>query len=164
MTLTFICSFFLWAVATPVPDSLSRPIPIRIFSVWNICYLVVMDQNLVDDNFSESGVNEDVPLRNTNNEGEKSYKCKQCKYTSSVKSNLSRHLKTHSGEKSNKCDQCDFASSRADVLRAHLKTHSGERSNKCSQCDYASSRAGHLRRHLKTHYGDNFLSTNSVES
>merc|ERR1719460_1683625 len=103
-----------------------------------------MDQNLIDDNFSESGVNEDVPLRNTNNKGEKSYKCKQCKYTSSVKSNLRRHLKTHSEEKSNKCNQCDYASSHAGNLRQHLKTHSGENSNKCNQCDYASSHSSHL--------------------
>ena len=41
----------------------------------NIPNLVVMDQNFIDDDFSESGVNVDVPLRNTNNEGEKSNKC-----------------------------------------------------------------------------------------
>ena len=35
-----------------------------------------MDQDLKDDHLSEGGVNEDVPLRNTeNNEGEKSNKC-----------------------------------------------------------------------------------------
>ena len=32
-----------------------------------------MDQNLTDDIFGESGVNEDVPLRNANIEGETSY-------------------------------------------------------------------------------------------
>ena len=82
-----------------------------------------MDQDLIDDDFSENGVNEDAPLRNTNNEGVKSNKCD---YASSHAGNLRRHLKTHTVEKSNKCNQCDFASSRAGHLRTHLKTHSGE--------------------------------------
>ena len=54
-------------------------------------------------------------------------------------------------EKSKKCNQCDYASSLAASLRTHLKTHSGEKSNTCNQCDYASSLAGNLRRHLKIH-------------
>ena len=48
-----------------------------------------MDQELLHDVFSESGVNEDVPLRNANNEVTKS--------------------KTHGGEKSSKCSQCGFS-------------------------------------------------------
>ena len=57
-----------------------------------------MDQNLIDDDFSERGVKVDNPLRNTDYDEEKSYKCNQCEYASSVKSSLRRHLKTHSGE------------------------------------------------------------------
>ena len=113
-----------------------------------------MDQNLVDDNFSESGVNEDVPLRNRNNEGEKLYKCNKCKFISSVKSMLRSHLKMHNGEKSHRCNQCDYASSHAGHLKTHLKTHSGEKSNKCNQCDFTSSHAGYLRAHLKIHSGE----------
>ena len=59
-----------------------------------------MDQNLSDDYFSESGLNVDIPLRSTNNQGEKANKCNQCEYASSVKSSLNSHLKMHSGEKS----------------------------------------------------------------
>ena len=129
------------------------------FSVWNWQYardnipnFVVMDQNLIDDDFSERGVKVDNPLRNTDYDEEKSYKCNQFEYASSVKSSLRSHLKIHSGEKSNKCNQCDYASSTASNLRAHLKTHSGEKSNKCNQCDFASSQAGDLKRHLKTQW------------
>ena len=65
MTLTFIYFLFLSAIL--------------IFSVSNWQYardnnskLEVMSQDLIDDDFGESGVNVDVPLKNTNNEGEKS--------------------------------------------------------------------------------------------
>ena len=88
----------------------------------------VMGQDLIDDDFSQSGVNEDVPLRKTNHEEVKRYKCNQCNYASSHAGHLRTHFKTHSGEKPNKCNQCDFASSRAGHLRRHLKTHSGEKS------------------------------------
>ena len=97
----------------------------------------VMGQDLIDDDFS--GVNADVPFRNTNNEGVKSNKCNQCDYAPSHAGDIRKHLKTHSGEKSNKCNQCDYASSQASNLMRHLKTHSGEKSNKCNQCDFASS-------------------------
>ena len=122
----------------------------------NILYidLVVMDQHPEDDEFGKSRANEAISLRSTNNEGDKSNRCNQCEYASSVKSSLKNHIKIHSGEKPNKCNQCDYASSHASDLRKHLKTHSGEKSNKCNQCDYASSQAGHLRRHLKTHSGE----------
>ena len=89
-----------------------------------------MDQNLKADDFSESRVNVDIPLRKTNDKGDESNKCNQCDYISSLKGNLKRHLKAHSGEKSNKCNQCDFASFQAGHLRTHLKAHSGEKSKK----------------------------------
>ena len=76
-----------------------------------------MDQDLIDDDISKSGVNVDVPLRNTNNEGEKSNKCNQCDYASSYPSNLRKHFKTHSVVKSNKCNQCNYASVYASALK-----------------------------------------------
>ena len=68
-----------------------------------------MDQDLVDENFSESGAII-VPLKNKNNEVVKPNRCNLCNYASSLAGNLRTHLKTHSGEMSNKCD---YASSQA---------------------------------------------------
>ena len=82
-----------------------------------------MDQDLTDNDFSE-----DVPFRNTNNEGVKSNKCNQCNFASSQLGDLRKHMKIHSGEKSNKCNQCDYVSSQADNLRRHLRTHTVEKS------------------------------------
>ena len=62
-----------------------------------------MGKDFIDDDFCESGANEDVPFRNTSNEGGKSNKCIQCDYASSHAGHLKTHLKMHSGEKSNKC-------------------------------------------------------------
>ena len=62
----------------------------------NVSSLVVMGQHLINVEFSESGANVDIPLRNTNKEGEKSNKCNQCDYAPSQASNLRTHLKTHS--------------------------------------------------------------------
>ena len=66
--------------------------------------LVVMDRNLKD--YDSFRVNVDLPFTNTNNVREKSNKCNQCNYASSLKSSLKRHFKTHTGEKSIKCNQC----------------------------------------------------------
>ena len=86
--------------------------------------------------------------------GERSNKCNQCDFASSIVVNLRGHLKIHSGEKTNKCNQCDNASACAGALRIHLKTHYWEKTNKCNQCDYALPEAGQLRRFLKTHGGE----------
>ena len=82
-----------------------------------------------------------------------SYKCNQCDYSSSLKSNVNRHMKAHNAEKTNKCNQCNFASSQACILKMHWKKHSGEKSNKCNQCDYASFSAGDLTTFENTQCG-----------
>ena len=107
-------------------------------SVWNnTCCKLVMDQNFGQHKSRKRKTNAQIPIRDTKN-GEK---CNQCEYTSSLASNLKRHLKTHSREKPNQCSRCVFASAQAGDLRRHSKTHSGEKSNKCNQCDYAPSQA-----------------------
>ena len=98
MTLTFFWILFLSAILIFFSFKLTVP------------KLEVKGQDLVDDDFNESGMNEDVPLRNTNNEEVKSNKCNQCNFASSN----TGHLKMLSGEKPNK----------------HLKMHSGDKSNK----------------------------------
>ena len=63
--------------------------------------LEAMDQDPIDNDFTESGVNEDVPFKNTSNEGVKSNKCNQCNFVSFWEGNLRTHLKMRCGEKSN---------------------------------------------------------------
>ena len=91
-----------------------------------------MHQNLIDDDFSERGVKVDNPLRNTDYDEEKSYKCNQCDYASALAWNLRTHLKNHSGIKTNKCNQCDFASMWAGSLRTHILKKLMLHKTKCS--------------------------------
>ena len=67
------------------------------------------------------------------------------------RSNLKRHLETHSGKKPYKCDQCDYASAERGSLKRHLRIHSGEKPFKCNKCDYTSSQSCHLGKHVKIH-------------
>ena len=50
------------------------------------------------------------------------YSCPKCGVTFSHKTNLTRHLKSHSQE-IHKCGQCGKAFGRIDVLKKHMKTH-----------------------------------------
>ena len=43
---------------------------------------------MIENYFFETEVNADILLRDTNNEGEKSYKCNQCDYASSQAGSL----------------------------------------------------------------------------
>ena len=68
MTLTFICPPLIF---------FSLKLTVRKDNIPNF---VVMDQNLKDGDFSERGVKVDNPLRNTDYDEEKSYKCNQFEY------------------------------------------------------------------------------------
>ena len=49
-----------------------------------------------------------------------------CNYFSSQVCSLRTHLKIHIGKKSNNCNQCDYSSFLKEDLRKHLKTFRGE--------------------------------------
>ena len=93
---------------------------------------------------------------------EKSNKCNQCSFTTSMAQYLKKHSKIHihSEDKSNRCNQCSYSTSEAGYLRKHLKTHDGKKSNKCNLCDFASSWAGNLKMHMKRHSGKNLNKCN----
>ena len=82
---------------------------------------------------------------------EKPFKCSLCTKAFMIKTNLKRHIFTHSGEMLHKCLQCAKSFHHKASLKKHLLTHISERLLKCSQCTKAFVRKYDLKRHIKRH-------------
>ena len=63
------------------------------------------------------------------------HKCEQCAYSTSKKSNLTVHKRSHDGAKIFKCPSCDYAATQKEHLVVHLRTHTGERPFKVNDED-----------------------------
>ena len=79
-------------------------------------------------------------------------KCSECDYSSSCRSNLSRHSKSkHKGVR-HSCSECDYSSScRSNLLKHSKAKHQGV-SYSCSECDFNASYKGDLLRHSKSRH------------
>ncbi|XP_061726953.1 gastrula zinc finger protein XlCGF46.1-like [Cydia pomonella] len=85
--------------------------------------------------------------------GEKPFGC-HCGYKSSLKSNLRRHLMTHTDEKPFRCSHCGQGFSRKAHLQTHLMSHTGEKPFTCSRCAYKCRTKTGLRTHVMSHTGE----------
>ncbi|KAI1714315.1 c2H2-type zinc-finger domain-containing protein [Ditylenchus destructor] len=82
---------------------------------------------------------------------QKPYKCDMCSYASEHKNDLLTHNRTHTDEKPYKCDQCSFAGTSKQYFKQHMRTHSGGKPYKCNMCSYASAHKRALQTHIRTH-------------
>ena len=90
------------------------------------------------------------------------YKCDSagCTYSSDIKSNITRHQKTHTGDKPHKCDflGCVYACTTKQNLNQHKKTHMAvrEKPHKCDfvGCVYTCTTKQSLNHHKMTHTGE----------
>ncbi|KAG7231012.1 hypothetical protein INR49_025041 [Caranx melampygus] len=89
----------------------------------------------------------------------KTFQCELCSYTCPRRSNLDRHMKSHTDERPHKCHLCGRAFRTVTLLRNHLNTHTGINTNpdsqirtrphKCTDCDMAFVTSGELVRHRR---------------
>uniref|UniRef100_W5MIX9 Transcriptional repressor CTCF n=1 Tax=Lepisosteus oculatus TaxID=7918 RepID=W5MIX9_LEPOC len=56
----------------------------------------------------------------------KTFQCELCSYTCPRRSNLDRHMKSHTDERPHKCHLCGRAFRTVTLLRNHLNTHTGK--------------------------------------
>ncbi|KAK3868614.1 hypothetical protein Pcinc_026001 [Petrolisthes cinctipes] len=73
---------------------------------------------------------------------EKLYWCHRCHYRSDSKSNLLRHLRTHTGEKRHGCPVCPYRAGQRSDLRRHLRVHALRVSHdtlQCRLCDFTTA-------------------------
>lgn len=85
------------------------------------------------------------------------YRCSdsQCKYTTSKKSQLESHMRSHAGVRPHVCSICGRRFLEKSHLVRHERIHFNERPFKCEECDYASTRRDKLKEHKTRHHGAN---------
>ena len=54
------------------------------------------------------------------NYAEKSHKCNNCSFSTSLGVNLRIHMRRHNSEKHFKCDQCSYEGNQKVILRMHV--------------------------------------------
>ncbi|CAK8686468.1 unnamed protein product [Clavelina lepadiformis] len=88
------------------------------------------------------------------NDKRKHFCCTVCAKSFTKKSNMKRHLKTHTGTRLYQCEVCSKSFSLSSNLQRHMKVHSGERPYKCKVCCKSFSDSSDLKRHMKVHTGE----------
>ena len=70
------------------------------------------------------------------------FSCEECKFTTDIKQNLTRHINGTHNAKLLFCEECTYSSDRSDTLSRHIKAKHGERISEetlasyvCDECD-----------------------------
>ena len=93
-------------------------------------------------------------LNDTSKQADKPHICTECGKGFTCKSNLRRHLRTHTGDKPFSCSHCDYTCAQKSSLNKHIRTHTGEKPFSCDVCGKSFAESGHLKNHHLTHTGE----------
>lgn len=84
------------------------------------------------------------------------YKCEVCKYSTTYKTHLTRHMRIHNGERPYDCTICSKSFSVSDHLKSHIRTHKKELKFACTKCGLRfaddESKQVHETRCRRRHY------------
>ncbi|XP_059205885.1 uncharacterized protein LOC131984936 [Centropristis striata] len=86
--------------------------------------------------------------------GEKPFSCSECGKRFGLRTNLKRHMKTHTGEKPFSCLVCEKSFAENRHLQRHMRIHTGEKPFSCSECGKQFGSSEQLKRHTVTHTGE----------
>ncbi|BFZ10994.1 hypothetical protein BsWGS_14033 [Bradybaena similaris] len=82
----------------------------------------------------------------------KTFKCKQCTFSSTEKEKFWEHCRTHIKEnKLLQCPHCVFVTEHKHHLEYHISNHFGSKPFKCGKCNYSCVNKSMLNSHLKSH-------------
>lgn len=87
-------------------------------------------------------------------EGEKRYKCAQCRKGFNDTKSLYNHILLHTGRKPFQCEYCNLSFRRKDSRDHHRRKHTGEQPYQCTDCGQTFSTYNNRSKHRKKEHGD----------
>ncbi|XP_019701248.2 LOW QUALITY PROTEIN: zinc finger protein 420-like [Harpegnathos saltator] len=87
-------------------------------------------------------------------QGEKRYKCAQCRKGFNDTKSLYNHILLHTGRKPFQCEYCNISFRRKDSRDHHRRKHTGEQPYQCSDCGQTFSTYNNRSKHRKKEHGE----------